>query len=230
MSSAKPKPRRPAVDQNFPIHLLKGYSSFRGARLAVERQRYEKLAEAGQKPATMLIACCDSRAAPEVIFDAAPGEIFVVRNVANLMPPHRPNGDFHGTSAALEFAVQALRVQNIVVMGHGRCGGIAAFRAQLQGEETAPLSPGDFIGKWISMLEPVAQKIERTEGESEEVLQRKLEEQSIRQSIENLKTFPCISILLERSQIALHGAWFDISNGELWVLDPESDEFQRPDV
>ncbi len=227
-NNAISKPRRELVDPGFPRELLGGYAHFRKNRLSRERERYEQLAELGQKPKTMIIACCDSRSAPETIFGAAPGEMFVVRNVANIMPPHTTDGDIHGTSAALEFAVQALRVKHIVVMGHGRCGGISAFRQQLTGEASDPLSPGDFIGKWISLLDPVAQKIQRVSGETAEELQGKLEAESIRQSIEHLKTFPCVSILLEREQIGLHGAWFDISTGELWTLNPETDEFEQP--
>jgi len=222
------KRKRELVDPGFPRKLLGGYAHFRKTRLARERERYEQLAEKGQKPDTMIIACCDSRSAPETIFGTAPGEIFVVRNVANIMPPYESDGDYHGTSAALEFAVQELRVKHIVVMGHGRCGGIGAFRRQLAGETAEPLSPGDFIGKWISLLEPVAHNIDRTGDETPEELQTKLERGSIRQSIEHLKTFPCVSILLEREQIGLHGAWFDISTGELWTMNETSGEFEQP--
>ncbi len=222
------KTRRELVDPGFPRKLLGGYAHFRKTRLARERERYEQLAETGQSPDTMIIACCDSRSAPETIFGTAPGEIFVVRNVANIMPPYESNGEYHGTSAALEFAVQELRVKHIVVMGHGRCGGIDAYRRQLTGETSKPLSPGDFIGKWISLLEPVANTIERNGDETPEELQTKLERGSIRQSIEHLKSFPCVSILLDREQIGLHGAWFDISTGELWTMDAETGEFERP--
>ena len=222
------KQPRELIDPGFPRKLLGGYAHFRKSRLSRERERYEQLAEQGQKPDTMIIACCDSRSAPEIIFDTAPGEIFVVRNVANIMPPYESDGDYHGTSAALEFAVQALRVKHIVIMGHGRCGGIDAFRRQLTGETAEPLSPGDFIGKWISLLGPVADSIERSGDETPEELQMKLECGSIRQSIEHLKTFPCVSILLEREQIGLHGAWFDISTGELWTLNEETGEFEQP--
>ncbi|MEP0942029.1 MAG: carbonic anhydrase [Rhizobiaceae bacterium] len=216
------------VAPGFPRSLLGGYAHFRKNRLSRERERYEQLAEIGQKPETMIIACCDSRSAPETIFGAAPGEMFVVRNVANIVPPYNVDANFGGTSAALEFAVQALRVKHIVVMGHGRCGGIAAFRQQLTGDAADPLSPGDFIGKWISLLEPAGQRIQRITGESAEELQGKLEAESIRQSIEHLKSFPCVSTLLERNQIGLHGAWFDISTGELWTLNSETDEFEQP--
>lgn len=226
MSKVPNRPRREMVTHAFPQRLIDGYKYFKDNRLSYERERYEELAETGQKPEVMVIACCDSRSAPEVIFQAAPGEMFVVRNVANIMPPYEQNGDYHGTSAALEFAVQALRVKHIVVMGHGRCGGIQAFRKQMSGESSEPLSPGDFIGKWISLLEPVAASPYCTGANTPEELQLKLEEQSVRQSIEHLKTFPCVSILLDRQQIGLHGAWFDISSGELWTLDPKSDIFR----
>ena len=115
---------------SLPKRLLDGYASFRGGRYAAEAARYQKLGEGQQKPTIMMIACCDSRAAPETIFDAGPGEIFVVRNVANLVPPYEPDGGAHGVSAALEFAVQVLKVKHIVILGHAKCGGIQAFAGQ----------------------------------------------------------------------------------------------------
>src|SRR5215813_5253441 len=131
----------------FPQKLIDGYRTFASQRLPTEQSRYRELSERGQSPEIMVIGCCDSRVSPEVIFDAGPGELFVLRNVANLVPPYAPDGEYHSTSAALEFAVQSLKVRNIVVMGHGRCGGI---RAALNPTEQ-PLSPGDFIGKWMSL-------------------------------------------------------------------------------
>src|SRR3954467_5199074 len=122
---------------SFPQRLIDGYGAFTSGRLQSEQDRYRELAERGQTPEIMVIGCCDSRVSPEVIFDAKPGELFVVRNVANLVPPYETHGQFHGTSAALEFAVQALGVKHIVVMGHARCGGIKSFA-----EKTAPLSSG----------------------------------------------------------------------------------------
>ena len=169
----------------------------------------------------MVIACCDSRAAPEIIFNALPGEIFVVRNVANLVPCYEPDGEYHGTSAALEFAVQNLRVKHIVVLGHGRCGGIMAALDPA----AEPLSPGDFIGKWLGLLTPAAESIAARQGLTPAERQTALEHQSIAYSIANLRTFPCISILEDKGRLNLHGAWFDISNGELLVMDPESGSF-----
>ena len=199
----------------LPDRLVSGYRAFRAGRYARDRQRYQSLAESGQTPETMIVACCDSRAAPEVIFDASPGEIFVVRNVANLVPPYAPDGEYHGTSSALEFAVMALKVKHIVVMGHGRCGGIAAALR----EHAAPLSAGDFIGKWISLLEaPVAECACRTDL-SGDARRTHLERVSVAHSLANLRSFPWLKALNEAGQLALHGAWFDISLGELHVYD-----------
>ncbi len=210
----------------FPDILLQGYSRFMSGRYAEESARYRALAETGQKPTTLIIACCDSRAAPETIFNAGPGELFVIRNVANLVPPYAPDGEYHSTSAALEFAVQSLRVKHVVVMGHGRCGGISAALDPA----AEPLSPGDFIGRWMSLLAPVAKEIQDstllTSGERQTALERI----SIRNSIANLRTFPCVKILEDKGKLQLHGAWFDISSGELWVMDPNSGDFSRPEL
>ncbi|MFN3502456.1 carbonic anhydrase [Allorhizobium sp. NPDC080224] len=207
----------------FPSALLNGYRNFMSGRYHDQRDRYRALAEQGQKPNTLVIACCDSRAAPEVIFDSIPGELFVVRNVANMVPPYEPDGQYHSTSAALEFAVQALRVQDIIVMGHGRCGGI---RAALD-PNAEPLSPGDFIGKWMNLVAPAAEQIQGNSTMTPAERQTALERISIRNSIANLRTFPCVKILEERGKLRIHGAWFDISNGELWVMDPKTKDFER---
>jgi carbonic anhydrase len=208
----------------FPPALLEGYHTFKDGRFAQERARYRTLAEAGQSPETLIIACCDSRATPEVIFNSAPGDIFVVRNVANLVPPYEPDGHYHATSAALEFAVQSLKVKHILVLGHGRCGGIQAALDPA----TEPLSPGDFIGKWMELLGPAAEVINTNHLMTRAERQTALERISIRYSITNLRTFPCISILEGKGRLKLHGAWFDIADGALWLMDPESGDFRRP--
>src|SRR5829696_2755779 len=146
----------------LPDRLIAGYRAFLDERLPRERARFEAQAER-QTPEVMVIGCCDSRVSPEVIFDASPGELFVVRNVANLVPPYETGGEYHGTSAALEFAVQALRVKDIVVLGHARCGGIRAFA-----DDSAPLSPGDFIGKWMDLIAPAARRLGAADGDREE--------------------------------------------------------------
>ena len=209
--------------KRFPTSLLNGYRNFMSGRYVDERERYRVLADQGQKPHTLVVACCDSRAAPETIFDAGPGELFVVRNVANMVPPYEPDGQYHSTSAALEFAVQALRVKDIIVMGHGRCGGI---RAALD-PNAEPLSPGDFIGKWMGLVSTAAEQIQGNSVMTATERQTALERISIRNSIANLRTFPCVKILEERGKLQIHGAWFDIANGELWVMDPDSRDFIR---
>jgi carbonic anhydrase len=210
--------------KTFPKKLLDGYRQFMSDHYVCERDRYSDLASAGQKPDTLVIACCDSRAAPETVFDCGPGELFVIRNVANLVPPYRPDGEFHSTSAALEFAVQALRVKHIVVMGHGRCGGIKAALDP----KSEPLSPGDFIGKWMSMLSPLADQIRSNTILTASERETAMERISVRNSLANLLTFPCVKILHERGKLSLHGAWFDISTGELWVMETETGDFGRP--
>lgn len=212
--------------KRFPSSLIAGYRNFMSGRYTAESERYRHLADQGQKPHTLMIACCDSRAAPETIFDAGPGELFVMRNVANMVPPYEPDGNYHATSAALEFAVQALRVKDIIVMGHGRCGGI---RAALD-PNAEPLSPGDFIGKWMGLVSSAAEQIQGNSVMTDSERQTALERISIRNSIANLRTFPCVRILEERGKLQLHGAWFDIANGELWIMDPDSRDFVRLDV
>lgn len=210
----------------FPSRLLDGYRNFMDKRYANERERYHELATDGQTPTTMIIACCDSRAAPEAIFDCGPGEVFVLRNVGNLVPPFEPDGGQHGTSAGIEFAVQVLGVKHIIIMGHGRCGGIHAALHP----DANPMAPGDFIGKWLGLLEPVTAQFGDnkllTEGERQTMLERI----SVRNSIKNLRSFPYVSSLESEEKLSVHGAWFDIKTGELWVMDNESEEFERPEI
>lgn len=210
----------------FPSHLLDGYRHFMDGRYTKERDRYHQLANEGQTPTTMIIACCDSRAAPETIFDCGPGEVFVLRNIANLVPPFEEGGGQHGTSAGIEFAVNALGVKNIVIMGHGRCGGIKAALTP----DAAPLAEGDFIGKWMGLLDPVAQRVAENGQMTPEERQTALERLSVRNSIENLRTFPYVAQAETAGDLKVHGAWFDIKSGELRILDHASGEFERPDT
>jgi carbonic anhydrase len=205
----------------LPDLLLAGYAKFRQFKYARYGQKYMRLVVESQKPRVMVIACCDSRAAPETIFDASPGELFVVRNVANLVPPYAPDGERHSTSAALEFAVHELGVQHIVVMGHGRCGGIHAVMQ----EETKALSRSDFIGKWMSDVRDVAASVTRADGCSDMDHARNVERASVAQSLANLHSFPWISALETKGELSLHGVWFDIALGELHVIDPKTGEW-----
>jgi carbonic anhydrase len=205
---------------HLPKRLIQGYECFRSGRLPREQSRYHDLAENGQSPETMLIGCCDSRVSPDVIFDARPGELFVVRNVANLVPPFSPDDAYHGVSAALEFAVQVLRVKHIVVLGHAQCGGIKAFA-----ERNEPLSPTDFIGKWMSMIAPAADAIGPPSDSPETYLTR-LEQAAMATTLENLMTFPYIRSQVERGALTLHAAYFAVASGDLTVRDPATGAFR----
>ena len=207
---------------DFPQRLIDGYNAFADGRLQKEQDRYRELAEEGQQPQIMVIGCCDSRVSPEVIFDARPGELFVVRNVANIIPPYSPDGQAHGVSAALEFGVGALRIKHIVVLGHAHCGGVKAYA-----QETAPLSPGDFIGKWMQLMAPAVRKLGPMGGaESRENYLARLEQANISNSLDNLMTFPLLAKLIDKGKIATHGAYFGVASGDLSVLDRATGKFE----
>jgi len=205
---------------SFPQRLLEGYKAFLAGRLPTEQNRYRELAKTGQSPQVMVIGCCDSRVSPEVVFDARPGELFVVRNVANLVPPYSPDGAYHGVSAALEFAVAALKVKHIVVLGHAHCGGVKAFA-----EGAEPLSSGDFIGKWMSLMAPVAEEVGARGALSRNEYLERMEQASIANSLKNLMTFPQLRSLIERGELQLHGAYFGVAAGQLSVLDSTTGAF-----
>jgi carbonic anhydrase len=205
----------------FPQRLIDGYNDFAGGRLAREQDRYRELAEIGQQPEIMVIGCCDSRVSPEVIFDARPGELFVVRNVANIVPPYAPDGQAHGVSAALEFGVAALKIKHIVVLGHAQCGGVKAYA-----EDAEPLSPGDFIGKWMRLMAPAADKVGPRGAQRASDYLARLEQANVANSLDNLMTFPRLRKLIERGSVILHGAYFGVASGDLSVLDTASGEFR----
>ena len=203
--------------------LVQGYKQFLEEEYPKQADLYRTLAEKGQTPKTMVIACCDSRADPGVIFNAGPGEIFVVRNVANLVPPYEPHGDYHGTSAALEFAVNGLNVETILVMGHARCGGIHAFLSGLNN----PADQAGFIDHWMSLLKPTLHDVMKLKrNKSKEELQRAVEHISIRHSLENLMTFPWIRERVADGRLQLRGAYFDIADATLLALNPDSGCFE----
>jgi carbonic anhydrase len=204
----------------FPELLIQGYRAFLFAQLRREQDRFRELAESGQSPEIMVIGCCDSRVSPEVIFDARPGELFVVRNVGNIVPPYQPDERAHGVSAALEFGVAALKVKHIVVLGHAHCGGVKAFA-----EDAEPLSPGDFIGNWMRIMAPAMDKVGPRGALTQAQYLTRLEQANVANSLENLLTFPRLRALVERGVIALHGAYFGVATGELLVRDAVSGEF-----
>ena len=204
----------------FPQRLIDGYRAFLDGQLPREQDRYRELAETGQAPEVMVIGCSDSRVSPEVIFDARPGELFVVRNVANIVPPYQPDGHAHGVSAALEFGIAALKIRHIVVLGHARCGGVRAFA-----EKAAPLSPGDFIGNWMRLMTPAVAKAGPQDGLSWPDYLTRLEQANVANSLDNLKTFPRLRKLIERGQVATHGAYFGVATGQLSVRDDATGAF-----
>ena len=206
--------------------LMDGYRAFRSETFPANRQLYRDLVEHGQSPRVMIVSCCDSRAAPTTIFNAKPGELFVVRNVANLVPPCEPDGDYHGISAALEFAVLGLKVEHIMVLGHAGCGGVKAFLDGLSG----PNPDLPFITKWVSQLKPASARISLDlEEQGAEDRQRAMEQASIVASIDNLRTFPVIGERVAQGTIALHGAYFDIASGTLSVYDAGRGRFIEVD-
>jgi carbonic anhydrase len=204
----------------FPQRLIDGYTAFLKTRLPLEQQRFSELAENGQRPEIMVIGCCDSRVSPEVIFDARPGELFVVRNVANLVPPYTPDGAQRAVSAALEFAVQGLKVKHIVVLGHAQCGGIRAFA-----EDVEPLSPGDFIGHWMKLIEPAARTLGPRGNRPLNGYLTALEQASALKTLDNLMTFPYVKNMVERGKLKLHAAYFGVASGDLSVYEPEHGTF-----
>ncbi|WP_213773967.1 carbonic anhydrase [Bradyrhizobium sp. dw_78] len=206
---------------SFPKLLLDGYRTFATQRLPTEQSRYRELSERGQSPTVMVIGCCDSRVSPEVIFDAGPGELFVVRNVANLVPVYQPDAGTHGVSAALEYAVSVLRVEHIVVLGHAQCGGIRAFI-----DKAAPLSPGDFIGKWMAMFVKPGEIVEQRGHETMQDFTVRIEKAAVFRSLENLMTFPFVRSAVEHGEMQLHGAYFGVTEGSLFVLDQATKEFR----
>jgi carbonic anhydrase len=204
----------------FPSRLIDGYHAFTAGRLPLERSRYEKLAETGQQPDVMVICCCDSRISPEVIFDAHPGELFVVRNVANLVPPYTPSGFTHGVSAALEFAVQVLKVRYIMVMGHSHCGGVRAFV-----EHRGRTDPGDFIDNWMSLIEPAALSLDDGNGLSRADYLARLERASVLATLNNLVSFPWIKSRVEQQQLKLLATYFDVATGAIEIHNPDKGVF-----
>ena len=204
--------------------LIEGYRRFREKSWARERERWAELAE-GQSPRVMILACADSRSDPAEIFDARPGEMFVARNIAALAPPYETSAGLHGVSAALEFAVTQLEVGEILVMGHGMCGGCAAA---LTGQfDNVPAGEGHFIGDWVRMLSDARDKVRAHHHELDREAFLEMEREAVKVSLANLRTFPWIADREQAGRLKLHGAHFSISEGRLYVLD-EAEKTFRP--
>ena len=209
--------------------LIDGYRRFRLGPYQEQRARYDALAAKGQKPRVMVIACCDSRVDPSIVFDAAPGQMFVLRHIAALVPPCERDGKHHSASAAIEYAVTQLGIDHVVVFGHGRCGGI---QASLSGQfANASECDGGFIHHWMEIIEPAREKVAAAAALSPDVdAQRALELAAIRVSIDNLRTFPFVREKEDAGELVIHGTFFDIADGFLRVLDPATGQFMAVDV
>jgi carbonic anhydrase len=207
---------------NFPEHLADRFRRFKYRHFGPNMDHYEKLATFGQHPDVMVVSCCDSRVDPETIFSAMPGELFVMRNVANLVPPYETGGKYHGVSAALEFAALNLRIKHIVVLGHSSCGGVRACLDQ----DAARQTEAQFISNWMSMLDAAREKVvESHRGRPPPEIRAALEKEAIAASLANLRTFPFIKLLEGKRRLALHGAYFDIATGTLAVLNQTTGAF-----
>lgn len=194
--------------------LISGYRRFRELAWPERKQTFERLAARGQSPQTMVIACSDSRVDPQMIFDAGPGEMFIVRNVANLVPPYLPDANYHGTSAAIEFAVRVLKVNHVVVLGHAQCGGVKAL---LDG---APPGAEDFVAGWMTIAEP-ARRLAQDANLQPDERQRFCEHCCVKLSLSNLGSFPWVSERVAEGSLQLHGAYFGVATGQLELLGPD---------
>lgn len=207
--------RHPALQR-----MLAGFKGFRALYYEQRPERIKDLMEGAQHPEVLLIACSDSRVDPAIVTNAEPGELFIVRNVANLVPPCQPDDGYHGTSAAIEYAVTALKVAHVVVLGHSNCGGIKALAAHLGGERV----DGQFVGPWIRQLEGCA--CAGGQGADPAADAARLEQCAILNSLDNLMTFPFVADRVKAGTLTLNGWWFDMVNATLWGATPDNRTFQ----
>ena len=218
--------RDPGVGQ-LPKYLAERFRAWKATRFAEDKAWYAQLAEKGQRPRAMIISCCDSRVDVQTMLGAEPGEIFHVRNVANLCPPYERDHAHHGTSAAIEFAVTGLEVSHIIVIGHAHCGGVKAYLERRDAGEDAE---GDktFIDRWTDILAPAYERLPKAASGDEAVKKdrlRSLEQEGVLSSLRNLMGFPFVKEAVEAGRLSLHGAWFDIGEGALHSYDPETGSF-----
>lgn len=208
----------------LPYYLVQRYHGWRATGYAENRAWYRRLVTDGQHPRAMVISCCDSRVHVTSIFGADQGEFFIHRNIANLVPPYAPDGDYHGTSAAVEYAVTALQVAHLIVLGHSNCGGVQGCRDMCEGRAPELEKSTSFIGRWMDILRPRYELV-RDEADPQKQLNL-LEKQGVLVSLENLMTFPFVSDRVTEGRLTLHGLWTDIGEGGLEVFLPETGTFQ----
>ena len=206
----------------LPSYLTNRYLGWRATTYEQNRPWYRRLADAGQHPRAMVISCCDSRVHVTSIFGADEGEFFIHRNIANLVPPYNPDGDHHGTSAAIEYAVRNLKVAHVIVLGHSQCGGVAGCHAMCTGHAPELDDKTSFVGTWLNLLRPGYERVKDI-PEAERVTA--LEREAVVISLENLLTFPFVRAAVEAGDMSLHGLWNDIGEGTLWQYDAETGDY-----
>lgn len=214
MKSAKP----------LPAYLVKRYHGWKATDYSENQSWYRRLAKEGQRPRAMVISCCDSRVHITSIFGAETGEFFIHRNIANLIPPYRPNEDFHGTSAAIEYAVKSLKVSHILLVGHSICGGVQGCYDMCTGNAPELEEELSFVGRWMDILKPGFEKIHDPKAPRAEQLEA-LEKESVILGLNNLMTFPFVEEAVKAGNLDLHGLWNDIHSGALECYDAEKEEF-----
>jgi len=212
------------VASPLPRSLASRYLGWKATGYAENKTWYRRLASEGQHPRAMIVSCCDSRVHVTSLFGADQGEFFIHRNIANLVPPYEPDGQTHGTSAAVEYAVTALKVANIIVMGHSACGGVRGYYDMATGNAPELADGSSFVGRWMDLLEPGYDRVKHSCSGPECI--DALEKEAVKVSLDNLMTFPFVAEAVEREELTLHGVWNDIGEGDLWWYDPKDDTFK----
>lgn len=208
----------------LPAYLLQRYQGWKATSYQENQAWFRRLASEGQRPRAMVVSCCDSRVHVTSIFGADQGEFFIHRNIANLVPPYEPSGDYHGTSAAIEYAVTALKVPHLIVLGHSQCGGVQGCLDMCEGKAPQLEAKESFVGRWMDILRPKYDVVKDVEDAGERA--RTFEKAAVVASLENLMTFPFVAERVQSEELSLHGLWTDIGEGALEFYDAESRSFQ----
>ncbi|MDC0737554.1 carbonic anhydrase [Cognatishimia sp. SS12] len=209
--------------KQLPAYLIQRFKGWRATSYENNKSWYRHLGEEGQHPRAMVISCCDSRVHVTSIFGADQGEFFIHRNIANLVPPYAPDGDHHGTSAAIEYAVSALKVAHVIVLGHSSCGGVQGCIDMCKGNAPQLEAKESFVGRWMDILKPRYDSVAKIKDPAAQA--RALEKHAVLASLENLMSFPFVKERVAAGQLTIHGAWHDIAEGGVEVYDNESDKF-----
>ena len=207
----------------LPDYLIQRYNGWKATTFSNNKSWYHKLAEDGQHPRAMIISCCDSRVHVTSIFGSDAGEFFIHRNIANLVPPFKKDQDYHGTSAAIEYAVKTLKIPHIIVLGHSTCGGVKSCFDYFSGSTPDLYEDSNFVASWLEILRPSFEKISQEPNISNKI--KALEKQTVLTSLENLTTFPFIANAIKNETLSLHGLWHDIGSGELMYFDVNANDF-----